>query len=233
MDTAGRPQILETPNVIINPYRHAAAGALANIKTGLIAWYDWTSDGTDSGPNGYTATTGGSPTYGDPATFDSSNYMTIPAGAKSEIDAASELTIISMVRTSSSQASGDRLMAGQQLRHYCRYLTSGSGMDGRCFLVNAGSSGSGAMTTSTIYQVGLLVTDDDSDGDIVVSLIQDGSIEKVGTEATKGATDSSWHIGYNNSAGSDYYWTAYWARELTAEEVAALDDETLDYSDLP
>lgn len=43
MDTAKRTQILETPNVILNPYRYAATGGgIANPDdiAGLVAWYD-------------------------------------------------------------------------------------------------------------------------------------------------------------------------------------------------
>lgn len=205
------------------------ASPLANIKTGMLAWYDF-DDATDSHSTGNDGAVTGSPAYGDPTTLNSTDYIEFPAAIETALDASSEATIIAMIRTSSGQLDGDNLLASGANRTRLRYDDSGLGLVAIIYTVQDGST-TATMTTSTIYQVGVMATDV-SGGNITTASVFDGSIGAQSAATAKGLFGDSADIG-TNAAGTDFYWLGVWDRALTAAEITALDDETLVYGDLP
>jgi len=211
-------------------HHQGGGGPLEDIKTSLQAWYDF-DDATDS-HNSYDLGETGTPTYGDPATLDSSNTCNLPSGLVTVLDAASEITMLIMVQTDAAQTSGDYFFRGQQSRTEIRYLETAAGLACSMYTIDeSGNSPDGAMADSTDYLVGVQ-GEDVGGGSWEVTGIIDGSTWGANSGA-KGSSDTLWRYGNGNSAGSSYYWAGIWTRKLTSGELTALVDTTLSYSDLP
>ena len=220
----GNPDVDQTFTWTVN-----AGSPLANIKTNMLAWYDLTTDSTDSHAS-YDGADTGTPTFGDPATLDSSNYVDLPAGLLTALDSATDFTIMATVTTSSGQANQDMILASTSDRTSIRYHTGENAWKASAYAVESGT-GSGVMAVSTTYQMGIQC-EDAGGGNITVSYILDGVVGDPITAAA-GLWPAYLRLGFDNANGTDYYNVAAWDRVLTAGEVTALDDETLNYADLP
>lgn len=219
---------------IVNPYRFGGAGGgdLADIKTNLVSWWDHDTDHVDEHGSYDADGDIGSPTYGDPASFDSSNHpwwlssTSFPA----DLDAADDVTYLAMGETNTLDGL-NFFLRGQQSRHLAAIDSLGR-LQAKIYTVSAPISAAD-YAADTAYLIGVQ-SEDQGGGNIIVSSILDGSIIQSSASSAKGADDTYYRHGNAvNTGGVEIYWAACWTRLLTATELTALVDETLTYSDLP
>lgn len=209
-------------------------GDLADIKTNMLAWYDF-DDATDS-HGSYDATETGTPTYASGhMTGDGSNYLTFPSTLYNPTqpgDWATPVTAdatIAFFYSSQGASNGQRVIREGTNATGWRYMTT-EAPNAEVHNVGLTAGGSG-QTDTTIYMGTIRVTGDAGSSYVVERIIDGAKLDQAtGTAAPLGGQlqtpyDGSFRI----------YWMGFWDRKLTDTEITALhtEAETLAYVDLP
>jgi hypothetical protein len=210
----------------------ATAGPLDNIKTDMLAWYDF-DDATDSHAS-YDWDNVGSPVYsgGIVSTVTGTDYLNQPSAAgKLSTDFVPssggdrDCTVAVFFRPNSLHWNGDDVMVLKNGAYKSERLTS---TGWRAYLVSntLEANNSGATVDDQWY---CLITTRDAATD-EVELWVDG----VSDGPTVSAYNNFENFCQINGDGS-YAWASVWHRKLTNEEIAALfaGGITLTYDDLP
>lgn len=227
----------------VGPGAVPEASTLADIKTDLVAWYDF-DDATDS-HGSYDMSVTGAPDFAttsgameaDSASGDYLNITTELHGLYYDPgatygafcgDVNDDGTVVVFAR-SMGASNGEYFFRDSGSRSLIRFLTT-RGPDMKVNNVSV-TSGGAAMSDNTDYMISIRVT-----GDAGSSYQIERFVDGVFVDAATGTPSlTTAAIQIPNGGPFRIYWLAFWNRKLTTEEIAALYAEgtSLAYADLP